>query len=92
MCTTFGAFDIDLPRTSLEQSQYGTKINNEDAQKGDLIFFKTNGRRQVNHVGMVVEVNNGDIKFIHASSSGVIISSLREKYYTKRVTQINRVL
>jgi cell wall-associated NlpC family hydrolase len=28
----FGAFDIDLPRTSLEQSQYGTKIN-EDAQK-----------------------------------------------------------
>jgi cell wall-associated NlpC family hydrolase len=32
MCT-FGAFDIDLPRTSLEQSQYGTKINNEDAQK-----------------------------------------------------------
>lgn len=92
MCNTFGAFDIDLPRTSLEQSQYGTKINNEDAQKGDLIFFKTNGRRKVNHVGMVVEVNNGDIKFIHASSSGVIISSLKEKYYTKRVTQINRVL
>jgi cell wall-associated NlpC family hydrolase len=93
MCTTFGAFDIDLPRTSLEQSQYGTKINNEDAQKGDLIFFKTNGRRQVNHVGMVVEVSNGDIKFIHASTSnGVIISSIKEKYYSKRVTQINRVL
>ena len=92
MCTTFGAFDIDLPRTSFEQSQYGTKINNEDAQKGDLIFFKTNGRGQVNHVGMVVEVNNGDIKFIHAASNGVIISSIKEKYYSKRVTQINRVL
>jgi cell wall-associated NlpC family hydrolase len=92
MCTTFGAFDIDLPRTSLEQSQYGTKINNDDAQKGDLIFFKTNGRGQVNHVGMVVEVNDGDIKFIHASNSGVIISSIKEKYYSKRVTQINRVL
>ena len=92
MCTTFGAFDIDLPRTSYEMSQYGTKINNEDAQKGDLIFFKTNGRGQVNHVGMVVEVNNGDIKFIHASNSGVIISSIKERYYSKRVTQINRVL
>jgi cell wall-associated NlpC family hydrolase len=47
-------------------------------------FFKTNGRRQVNHVGMVVEVNNGDIKFIHASTSnGVIISSIKEKYYSK---------
>jgi cell wall-associated NlpC family hydrolase len=92
MCTTFGAFDIDLPRTSYEQSQYGTKINNEDAQKGDLIFFKTNGRGQVNHVGMVVEVVDGDIKFIHAASTGVIISSIKEKYYSKRVTQINRVL
>tara|TARA_R110000868_G_scaffold255428_4_gene512051 strand:- start:512 stop:1951 length:1440 start_codon:yes stop_codon:yes gene_type:complete len=93
ICTTFGAFDIDLPRTSFEQSQYGTKIDSENAQKGDLIFFKTNGRRQVNHVGMVVEVNNGEIKFIHASTSnGVIISSIKEKYYSKRVTQINRVL
>ena len=92
MCTTFGAYDIDLPRTSYEMSQYGTKINNEDAQKGDLIFFKTNGRGQVNHVGMVVEVIDGDIKFIHASSTGVIISSIKEKYYSKRVTQINRVL
>ena len=93
MCTTFGAFDIDLPRTSIEQSRYGVKINNEDAQKGDLIFFKTNGRRQINHVGMVVEVNDGDIKFIHASvGGGVIISSIKEKYYSKKLTQINRVL
>ena len=67
MCTTFGAFDIKLPRTSREQSDFGTKINTEEAQKGDLIFFKTNGRRQINHVGMVVEVCEGEIKFIHAS-------------------------
>lgn len=93
MCTTFGAYDIELPRTSLEQSRYGVKINNEDAQKGDLIFFKTNGRRQINHVGMVVEVSDGDIKFIHASvGGGVIISSIKEKYYSKKLTQINRVL
>jgi cell wall-associated NlpC family hydrolase len=82
-----------LPRTSIEQSQYGVKIDTEDAQKGDLIFFKTNGRRQINHVGMVVEAVDGDIKFIHASvSGGVIISSVKEKYYKKKVTQVNRVL
>lgn len=93
MCTTFGSFDIQLPRTSIEQSRYGVKINNEEAQKGDLIFFKTNGRRQINHVGMVVEVNDGDIKFIHASvGGGVIISSIKERYYSKKVSQINRVL
>ncbi|RTY83325.1 peptidoglycan endopeptidase [Flavobacterium sp. ZB4P23] len=93
MCTTFEAFDIKLPRTSIAQSGFGTKINTEEAKKGDLIFFKTNGRRQINHVGMVVEVCEGEIKFIHASvSSGVIISSTKEKYYEKNFTQINRVL
>lgn len=94
MYSTFGAFDIQLPRTSLEQSRFGVQVNPEDAKKGDLIFFKTNGRHQINHVGMVVEVgNDGDIKFIHASvHGGVIISSIKEKYYIKKVTQINRVL
>ena len=93
MCTTFGAFDIKLPRTSREQSGMGTKINTEEAQKGDLIFFKTNGRSQINHVGMVVEVCEGEIKFIHSSvSNGVIISSTKEKYYEKNFSQINRVL
>ncbi|WP_432222178.1 NlpC/P60 family protein [Flavobacterium sp. TMP13] len=93
MMTTFGNFDIKLPRTSVEQSHYGTKIDSDEAQKGDLIFFKTNGRRQINHVGMVVEVNDGEIKFIHASvSSGVIISSTKESYYEKKIAQVNRVL
>ncbi len=94
MFSTFGAYDIQLPRTSLEQSRFGVQVNPEDAKKGDLIFFKTNGRHQINHVGMVVEVSNdGDIKFIHASvNGGVIISSIKEKYYIKKVTQINRVL
>jgi cell wall-associated NlpC family hydrolase len=93
MCNTFSAFDIQLPRTSLEQSQYGVVINNEDAQKGDLIFFKTSRKNRINHVGMVVDVNDGDIKFIHASvSGGVIISSIKEKYYSKKLSQINRVL
>lgn len=93
MCTTFEAFDIKLPRTSREQSDYGTRINTEEAQKGDLIFFKTNGRSQINHVGMVVEVCEGEIKFIHSSvSNGVIISSTKEKYYEKNFTQINRVV
>lgn len=93
MCNTFSNFDIQLPRTSIEQSQYGTVINSEEAKKGDLIFFKTSRRNRINHVGMIVDTADGDIKFIHASvSEGVIISSVKEKYYSKKVTQFNRVL
>ena len=93
MCNTFGAFDIKLPRSSVEQSGFGTKVEAEEAKKGDLIFFKTNGRNQINHVGMVVEVCDGEIRFIHASvGNGVIISSTKENYYKKKVVQVNRVL
>ena len=93
MVATFAAFEIKLPRSSIEQSSYGTKINTEEAQKGDLIFFKTNGRRRINHVGMVVEVCEGEIKFIHSSiRKGVIISSTRENYYKRSFAQVNRVL
>lgn len=93
MCNTFGAFDIKLPRSSIEQSDFGVKVDAEEAKKGDLIFFKTNGRNQINHVGLVVEVCDGEIKFIHASvGNGVIISSTKENYYKKKVVQVNRVL
>jgi len=93
MICTFSNFDIRLPRSSIEQSRVGTKVGTEEAQKGDLIFFKTNGRRQINHVGMVVEVVDGEIKFVHSSThGGVMISSTKEPYYQRAFTQVNRVL
>jgi len=93
MCYTFSNYDIKLPRSSIQMASYGSKIDTQNAQKGDLIFFKTNGRRQINHVGMVVEVLDGEIKFIHSSNhGGVIISSTKESYYQRNFAQVNRVL
>ncbi|MBC7846557.1 MAG: LysM peptidoglycan-binding domain-containing protein [Flavobacterium sp.] len=93
MCYTFSSYDIKLPRSSIEMASYGSKIDAENAQKGDLIFFKTRGSGRINHVGMVVEVLDGEIKFIHsATHGGVIISSTKESYYEKNLVQVNRVL
>jgi cell wall-associated NlpC family hydrolase len=93
MFCTFGNFDIKLPRSSIEQSRIGTKVASDEAQKGDLIFFRTNGRRHINHVGMVVENIDGEIKFVHSSThGGVMISSTKEPYYTRSFSQVNRVL
>ena len=91
--STFNSYEIKIPRTSLEQSKLGTIIKRDNAQKGDLIFFKTNRSSQINHVGMVIEVTDDEIKFIHSSTSkGVIISSTKEPYYQKSYAQINRVI
>jgi len=93
MCYTFSSYDIKLPRSSIEMASYGSKIDAQSAQKGDLIFFSTRGSKRINHVGMVVEVLDGEIKFIHsATHGGVIISSTKESYYTRNLVQVNRVL
>ena len=91
--TTFESENIKLPRSSYEQSKIGKTINIDDAQKGDLIFFKTNKSKQINHVGLITEIKSDEIKFVHSSTSkGVIISSTKEPYYKNSFAQINRVV
>jgi cell wall-associated NlpC family hydrolase len=93
MYSTFKKFDITLPRSSHEMAEIGTEINPENAKKGDLIFFINRGQHRINHVGMIVEVNGDEIKFIHSSTQGgVIISSLKESYYGRTFKQINRII
>ena len=93
MYSTFKKFDITLPRSSYEMAEVGTQIGPENAKKGDLIFFINRGQRRINHVGMIVEVNGDEIKFIHSSTNGgVMISSLKESYYERTFKQINRII
>lgn len=85
--------NVAIPRTSNEMSLHGEMISTKEAQPGDLIFFMTNGKTVVNHVGLIIEVADDEIKFIHSSTSkGVIISSTLDDYYGKTFAQINRVL
>lgn len=92
MFTSFKSGGIVLPRTSITQSKKGVKISKTKAQKGDLVFFKTGDKRNVNHVGLVVSVDDRDVKFVHSSSSrGVMISSLREGYWSNSFSQVRRI-
>ena len=57
-----------------------TKISKSSIKEGDLVFFRTDGKKSKipNHVG--VYLNND--KFIHASTSkGVIVSDMTQQYY-----------
>lgn len=80
---------INLPRSSSEQSNYGTQISKDSLQKGDLIFFNTSGSG-VSHVGIYM----GNDEFVHASSGKgeVMVSKLTEKYYQTRYVNATRVL
>ncbi|WHT40455.1 NlpC/P60 family protein [Myroides sp. mNGS23_01] len=58
-----------------------------------MIFFRTGRGSRISHVGIITEVIDDEIKFIHSSTTkGVIVSSTKEDYYKRRFVQINRVL
>ncbi len=90
----FGKHDVQLPRVSYNMAEKGRKIRVKNVEKGDLLFFNTKKRgKRINHVGMVVAIENDEIKFIHASSSrGVIVSSLREGFWNHAFIKATRVL
>jgi cell wall-associated NlpC family hydrolase len=73
---------VELPRSSSEQysTRAGRFVGRSSLRAGELVFFATQGSG-VSHVGMYI----GDLKFIHAPSSGnlVRIDSLNDPYYWK---------
>jgi hypothetical protein len=77
---------IDLPHNSGDQFNDSAlqKINTQELQTGDLVFFAGSGKKKkkrINHVGVYLS----DGEFIHASSTeGVMVSSLDDKYWKKR--------
>lgn len=73
-------YNTNLPRTAQEQYTASEKLDDRQLQEGDLVFFHTSGRgkKSITHVGVYLQNN----KFVHAASSGgVMISDLNEKYW-----------
>lgn len=86
----FRAFNgMELPRTAEDQYKIGKNVPLDRMSFGDLVFFRTERGKKITHVGIYV----GGNEFIHASTSrGVIISSLREKYWAKAFVSGRRIL
>jgi cell wall-associated NlpC family hydrolase len=80
-------FNIQLPRTTREQFKVGKKVEKDQLEEGDLVFFKRRGNRA--HVGIYV----GDNQFVHASSYSreVKMDHLDAPYYSQRFLRGVRV-
>lgn len=89
--SSFQAVGFQMPRISRDQANQGKEIRLKDVREGDLVFFTTSGS-QINHVGIVEKVKNGEVFFIHSSTSkGVIVSSMEETYWNQRFVKATRV-
>ena len=95
LINSFRAIEIELPRSSEDQSKVGKEISMDNLQPGDLVFFATGKRRKrVTHVGLVTDViADNNVKFIHSSSTlGVVETNLYSEYYQKRFVTARRVI
>jgi cell wall-associated NlpC family hydrolase len=86
----YGEYGIDLPRVSSQQLQTGAAVDTEPSllEPGDILGFSQSGDGGASHVGLYV----GDERFIHSSSSGVRVSTLRDPYWRLRLVAARRVV
>jgi len=86
------ALGVSVPRNTWGLYSMAEKITINEARPGDLVFFNTTGKGNVSHVGILV----GGGRFIHSASdgpsTGVIYSSLDERYWARTFAGTGRVL
>ncbi|BDP41238.1 peptidase [Deinococcus aetherius] len=87
----FAPLGLNLPRRSAEQAQVGLPVAAGELQPGDLVFFDTEGRGTVTHVGIYL----GEDEFLNANSyrGGVVVDHLlSDRYWAPRLVGARRVL
>lgn len=89
----FRQFGVKLPHSSsMQYAAVTNHIARRDLQLGDLVFYAGRaGGSDINHVGIVISVSDRDFEFIHAASTGVVVSSNSQKYYEERYIGAARV-
>jgi lipoprotein Spr len=71
-------FNLDIKRSSRDIFSMVNPVGKDELKEGDLVFFKIHSR-SISHVGIYL----GNGRFAHASSKGVAISSLEDRYYNR---------
>lgn len=86
------ALGVSIPRNTGSLYYWTEKIQIENIQPGDLLFFKTTNTGSVSHVGIYA----GGGRFIHSASegpvTGVIYSGLSESYWSRTYAGAGRAL
>ena len=84
----YALYGIAVPRDVRSQYHATHKIEDEDIQPGDLLFFATEGR-DASHVAIAISSN----QFVHApNSKGVVrVETLKSDYWAPRYLGAHRV-
>jgi len=83
----FRNFNIPVPRSSSQFSNFGKEIPIDSIRRGDILVFLSPTRNVIGHLGIVTNAKGKESEFIHASSGyemKVILTSLKQERYSRR--------
>lgn len=89
---------IKVSRTSSSYANKGTKVAINTVKPADVLLFTgtDSSKRRVGHIGMVISNINGEVTFIHSSSSkkhyGVTLTKYNNSGYVKRFLKAISIL
>jgi cell wall-associated NlpC family hydrolase len=85
----YGLQGLQLPRTARDQHAHGDSIDLDEAEPGDLLFYRF-GRRGIDHVAIYL----GDGQAVHAPASGrqVIVAPVAQRWWMDRYVDAVRVI
>ena len=85
----FAQQGLKLPRTAREQHKAGQTIALDDAEPGDLLFYRF-GRMGIDHVAIYL----GEGQAVHAPASGraVIVAPVAQRWWMDRYVDAVRVI
>lgn len=93
----YGYFNVKVPRISAQFEKAGRPVSVNKIQPGDILLFKGSNVSSTvtGHLGIVSEIRQGKIFFIHSATSnnrGIMTSNLEETYFKTRFLGAIRVL
>jgi probable lipoprotein NlpC len=81
-------YGVTLKRSSRSMFENVKRVNKDQMEAGDLVFFRRGPGQPIYHVGIYIK----DGKFAHsATNGGVMISSLNQPYYHRNFYAAGRV-
>lgn len=87
---SYSQIGINMPHLASMQADYGTPVNYDELQEGDLVFFSDGGISDIYHVA----IYNGNGRIVHAANSddGIIFSDLASFSMYNRIICMRRII
>lgn len=82
------ATKMSIPRTSAAQYKTGKAVKQSALQQGDLVFYATGEKGIASFVG----IYNGNGTYIGATSKGVKVVKMSDKYWKDRYIGAKRII